>query len=94
MSNSLTRFAVIDDERNLMLGKDNDGIFEKGVVYEAIKILDSIVLRPIGEYALPSKDEGLGVTKYSTINDMSLTPMHLYTKEEMKKRQKYFDSKE
>lgn len=91
---SLSRFAVIDDERNLMLGVDNDNVFKRGVVYEAVKVLDTIVLRPIGEYALSSEDKGLGVTKHSTITAMCYTPMHLYTKEEIKKRQKYFDSEE
>lgn len=88
MSRGLTRFSVIDDERNLMLGVDNNGVFEKGVVYEAIKILDEIVLRPIGKYALSSKDEGLGVTEHSTINAMCLNPMHLWTKDEVKQLRK------
>lgn len=78
-----TRFAVIDDERNLLLGKDNDEIFEKGVVYGAVKIMDEIVLKPLGKYAL---EEAGQPCAGSTVSDMVATPKHLYTEEEWRKK--------
>jgi len=44
----ISRFAVINDERDLILGKDLGNIFEKGIVYEATEILDTIIIKKIG----------------------------------------------
>lgn len=78
-----TRFAVVDDERDLILGKDNDGVFEKGVVYGAIKVMDEIILKPLGKYALEECGQPcLG----SDVNDMVGYARHLYTKEEWEEK--------
>ena len=75
----ITRFIVLPDERCLLLGVDKNNIFEKGVVYEVVKILDEIVLKPIGKSALPN--EGYG-GKFSTANEIVTAGMHLFTLEE------------
>lgn len=51
----ITRFAVLPDERGLLLGIDKAGLFEKGVVYEAFEMLDTIIIKKVGPYALQKK---------------------------------------
>ena len=85
----IARFAVINDERGLILGKDLGNIFEKGIVYEAIEILDTIVIKKIGPYALPDKGPNRP-TKFSDVNEMVLG-LHVITmtKEEINQAQNY-----
>jgi hypothetical protein len=73
------RFAVLPDERGLILGIDKGSIFQRGVVYEAIELLGEIILRPIGKYALP---EAGGVCRHSTAGEIIGTGYHLMTFEE------------
>ena len=79
----MTRLAVIDDERGLILGKDNDGIFEKGVVYALVKIMDEIIIRPVGHYALDH--EHMFPNQYADVNTMVVDPNHLFTYEELQR---------
>lgn len=44
----MTRICKIKDFHGFIGGKDNDNIFEEGVVYEVKKILGQITLTPIG----------------------------------------------
>jgi hypothetical protein len=61
------------------MGIDKGNVFEPGIVYEAIKILDEIVIRPIGTYAL-SKD---GYPSENSKNSaIMFSGLHLITKEE------------
>lgn len=78
---SLSRFAVLPDERRLLLGVDKDNVFKAGVVYEVYNILDQIVFKPIGEYSLP--DKGCP-SENSEANTIIYYGNHLVTKEEMK----------
>lgn len=76
-----TRLTVLPDERRLILGIDKANIFKEGVVYSVVKICDEIVLKPIGEMALPEK----GQYNYNQAIDKILyTGLHLITKEEQK----------
>lgn len=78
----ITRFSVLPDERGLLLGIDKAGVFETGVVYEAVKILDEIVIRPVGKYALPA----IGCPSENSDNDNIIYyGLHLITKEEQQK---------
>ena len=77
----ITRFSVIPDKRRLLLGVDKANIFEAGIIYEATKVLDEIILKPIGKYALPEK--GIGSAN-STIEEICLHGTHLITKPEAK----------
>jgi hypothetical protein len=45
----MTRLCKIKGRHNFIGGKDNDNIFEEGVVYSVQKILDNIVITPIGK---------------------------------------------
>jgi hypothetical protein len=78
----ITRFSVIPDERNILLGIDKAGVFEAGVVYEVTKILGEIVIRPVGKYALNEKGFP---SKNSAIEDIIYYGEHLITKEEKEK---------
>ena len=75
----ITRFSVLPDERRVILGIDNSNIFEAGVVYEAVKIIDEIILRPIGTYALAKT--GMP-SECSTIHDIVYYGMHLIIEKE------------
>jgi len=79
----ITRFSVIPDERGLILGVDKDKIFEPGYVYEVTKLLDQIIIRKVGKFALaesgpdyPNCNSGMDVIVYSGY--------HLLTEEERK----------
>jgi hypothetical protein len=75
----LCRLSVLPDDRGLILGVDKTNIFERGVVYEVEKILDEIVIKPIGKYALSSQGE---YSECSSIHDIVYSGMHLVTIEE------------
>lgn len=75
----VTRFSVIPDERRLLLGVDKENIFDEGMVYEATKVLDEIVLKPIGRFALPEKGHPSINSENSSIINCGL---HLITEEE------------
>lgn len=51
----VTRFAVLPDDRRLLLGIDKLELFEAGYVYEATNILDTIVIKKLGKFALDDK---------------------------------------
>ena len=74
-----TRFSVLPDERRVLIGIDKDNIFEEGVVYGVVKILDQITLKPLGRWAM--KDKGYP-SKHSTIQAIAYNGLHLVTKEE------------
>ena len=80
-----TRFSVLPDERRVLMGVDKANVFEAGVVYEAIKILDEIVLRPIGKYALPK--QGTFPNENSESNAIIYSGLHLVTKDEQSEAQ-------
>ena len=82
---SLTRFSVLKDDRRVILGVDKDEIFEDGMVYEAVKILDEIVIRPLGKYAI---GESISICAKSTVNDILPTAMHIRTVKEVFGNQK------
>jgi hypothetical protein len=76
----ITRFSILPDERGLLLGVDKAGIFEKGQVYEVIKVLDEIVIRKIGKYAL--RDSGKFPNSNSEMDAIVYSGLHLITEEE------------
>jgi hypothetical protein len=75
-----TRLSVLPDERRVLMGVDKANIFESGIVYEAIKILDEIVLRPVGKYALPKK--GTYPNENSESSAIMYSGLHLVTIDE------------
>ena len=79
---SLTRFAVLPDERRVLMGKDLNKIFQVGIVYDVIKFDGEFVIRPLGEYALPKIGEGGFPNEGSTNGDIMYSGLHLITKEE------------
>lgn len=77
----ITRFSVLPDERGLILGIDKAGVFEPGQVYEAIRILDEIVIRKVGKFSLaPSGSEYPNCN--SEMGAIAYSGLHLITKEE------------
>ena len=79
----ITRFAVLPDERRLLLGIDKANLFEAGYVYEAFEILDEIVIRKLGKYSL-SKTHNYPC-EGSDVNAQVQYGLHLITKEECEK---------
>lgn len=79
---SITRFAVLPDERRLLLGIDKAMLFEAGMVYEAYEMLDEIIIKKIGKYALPAK--GLSPSENSDNNAIIYYGQHLVTEKEHK----------
>jgi hypothetical protein len=80
-----TRFSVLPDERRVLIGIDKANLFKAGVVYEAIKIFDEIVLRPVGKYALPK--QGTYPNENSDSNAIIYSGLHLVTKDEQSESQ-------
>ncbi len=71
----ITRFAVLPDERRLIIGLDKNNLFEAGHVYECYDILDTIVFKKIGPFALPKK--GPYPNQNSDVNSQIECGMHL-----------------
>lgn len=88
----ITRFAVLPDERKLLLGIDKSSCFEPGYVYEAYKVLDEVVFRKVGKYALPTIGPGYP-NEYSDANSIIEYSLHLITDEEAKKLQDAHEAK-
>lgn len=76
----ITRFSILPDERRIILGRDLASVFEEGIVYEAHKVLDEIVLKPVGRYALPK--EGVYPCELSEVNAIVYSGLHLITDKE------------
>lgn len=75
----VTRFSVLPDERRLLLGVDKANIFDAGIVYEATKVLDEIIFKPIGKFSLPEK----GHPSINSANSSIIYHgLHLITEEE------------
>jgi hypothetical protein len=77
----ITRFSVLPDERGLILGVDKAGIFEAGQVYEAVKMLDQIVIRKVGKFSL-SKTGSVYPNCNSEMDAIAYSGLHLITEEE------------
>lgn len=80
----ITRFAVINDERKVLLGIDKGDMFEPGQVYEVNKILDEIIIRKVGPYALPDNGPTFPNAN-SDVNSQVHGALHLLTKKEFEK---------
>lgn len=81
LGKSFTRLSVLPDNRKLLLGIDKDNIFEPGIVYEVHKILDEIILRPVGKYSLPKTGYP---SELSEVNAIVYSGHHLITEDELK----------
>jgi hypothetical protein len=88
----ITRFSVLPDTRGLMLGIDKHGLFEPGVIYEAFEMLDEIIIRKVGKYALPDGGPGYP-NRYSDANSIIDSGLHLITQEELDNLNKEEDEK-
>ena len=71
-----TRFIVLPDNRNLMLGRDLNECFKPGVVYEVKECLGEFIISPIGK---PVIDEKILNQTANTIIDNGY---HLITEED------------
>jgi hypothetical protein len=80
---SITRFAVLPDERRLMLGIDKANLFEAGQVYEATELLGQIIIKKIGPYILPKQGPEYP-NENSDANTQIYYGQHLISKEEWK----------
>lgn len=78
----ITRFSVITGETKILLGIDKAEIFEAGIVYEVTKIMDEILLKPIGKYALDKKGYP---SELSRNQDIIYSGKHLITEKELHK---------
>jgi len=79
----IARFAIIDDERGLLLGQDLGNVFEKGIVYEVTEMMGEFIIRKKGEYALPKS--GSVPCEGSEANVQIGYALHLITKDEAEK---------
>jgi hypothetical protein len=51
----MTRLCKLRGFNGFVGGKDNDGVFEEGVVYDVKNILGEIILTPVGNEPIYSK---------------------------------------
>lgn len=80
----ITRFAVIPDERRLLLGIDKANLFKEGRVYEAYEMLGEIIFKDIGPFSLPEKGP-THPNMCSDVNAQVYGGLHLITQEEYNK---------
>ena len=80
----ITRFTVLPDDRNLMLGIDNAELFESGMVYEVFEMLDEIIIRKVGKCAMSEKGK-YPCLNGSDANSIITDGRHLATKEEVER---------
>ena len=79
----MTRFAVLDDERGLILGLDSSNMLKKGVVYELKQLLGEIVVTEIGENTHGKiKDGKIGYGHDMNVTCQMFLPNLLMTKAE------------
>jgi|TARA_R110000824_G_scaffold106610_5_gene252000 hypothetical protein len=79
----ITRFTVLRNRGGVMLGMDLAGAFEEGVVYEIINVMDTFIIRPLGETAMPKDgSDGIIPNDNSTLSNILSNGSHLLTKEE------------
>ena len=83
------RFAVLDDERNLVLGKDFNNIFKKGFVYEVREIMGEHIITCLGENSHGKKKDGKFGYGYDMNRTMQFMPNILITQEEIKGKKIY-----
>lgn len=88
----ITRFVVMPDCRGLILGVDKQDLFEPGYVYAAEEILDTIVIKKLGKFALPDGGPEYP-NKYSEANAIIHSGRHLITQEELVKINKENDER-
>ena len=79
MKQKFTRFAVLPDERRVMLGIDLGELFEAGYVYHAFGFDGEVIFKKMGKFAL-AKDTYPGL--HSTVNEQVQGGLHLATEEE------------
>lgn len=79
----ITRFSKLKGFDNIIAGRDFSNIFKEGHVYSVIEVLDTIMIKDLGEYALLKKYKGY---KFSQI---MMEGSYLLTKEEYKKQPDY-----
>ena len=79
----ITRFAVLPDDRRVLMGVDKANLFEAGFVYEAVELLGQIVIKKIGKYAL-AKQGPEYPNENSDNESIMYYGMHLLTQEEEK----------
>ena len=92
---SKTRFAILPDNRRLILGVDKDNLFEEGAVYECRKILDEIIFTNIGKYALTKNGEnGRFPNENSDANSQIYCAEHLLTLKEWNNFNKQKENKD
>lgn len=81
----IARFSVINDERGLILGKQLGDVFEPGIIYEATKILDEIILRPVGRARIDGLKGPHPGNMYTDVNTMVYYGNHVVTEDEYSK---------
>jgi hypothetical protein len=75
----MTRICKIKGFSGFVGGKDNDNVFEEGVVYEVQKVLGEIILTPIGKQ--PKYSKGGSEIEMQTLSHIITDGSYLLPKE-------------
>ena len=78
----MTRLCKLKGFNGFVGGKDNDGIFEEGVIYNVKVILGQIMLTPIGKQ--PEYDRHGEKISMLTLSEIITQGDYLCTEEEIK----------
>ena len=79
----MTRICKVKGWHNFIGGKDNDKIFEEGIIYEVRNILGTIMLTPIGKQ---SEVDNYGREMYTqSLEQLVMNGSYLLTQEEVNK---------
>ena len=78
-----TRICKLNSFHNFVGGKDNDNVFEEGVIYSVLNIAGEILLTPIGKQSKYDKYGNEFIKK--RLDEIITTGDYLLTADELKK---------
>ncbi len=86
---SRTRIVLLDNDRQLIFGKDLGGVFESGMIYSVERIAGQIIFKEHGQMCLPINDEEAIKKGMSPLGGdfkyVVMEGLHLITNEEHEK---------
>lgn len=71
----MTRICKVKGFHGFVGGKDNDNVFDEGVIYSVKKVLGEIILTPIGEQ--PKYDSGGNQIEMLNLEEIIITGDYL-----------------
>lgn len=75
----------------VLYGRDLAGIFKNGHVYDVMEVMGEIIIRDLGEHAIPEYLENNGLIT-GTISQLAVSGVPMLTKQEYKQQKENNDT--